>query len=348
MDDPQTAFSSRDVSHVKGAACCQAAAIAFLIAALLGGATAPAAEPPLVLESKIPLGAVNGRIDHLAVDVGGERLFVAELGNDSVGVVDLKAGRLLQTLGGLAEPQGVGYVAALDTLVVASAGDGSLRAFTGAELQPAWRLDFGDDADNIRVDAGAGLVFMGYGGGAIAVIDPRRRAKLAEIALKAHPEAFVLEPGGQRLFVNVPSAREIAIIDRAQGRQVAAWPVRDAAQNFPIAFDAAARRVLTVFRQPPRLAAYAEDGTALAKVATCGDADDVFVDARRGRVYVSCGEGAVDVFERRDAGYDRIGRIATMTGARTSLFVPELDRLYLAVRATAAAPAAIWVLRPAP
>src|SRR5690242_12400216 len=84
------------------------------------GSARAADSPPLVIESKIPLGEVRGRIDHLGVDLGRHRLYVAELGNDSIGVVDLEAGRVLQTLRGLQEPQGIGYEAQTDTLYVAN------------------------------------------------------------------------------------------------------------------------------------------------------------------------------------------------------------------------------------
>ena len=116
-----------------------------------------------------------------------------------------------------------------------------------------------------------------------------------------------------------------------------------------MAIDRDMHRVLVVFRSPPTLMALSsQDGHVVAKTATCGDADDVFVDARRRRVYVSCGEGVVDVFAAEAAGYRRLARVPTVPGARTSLFVPELDRLFVAVRARSSEPAAIWVFRPAP
>jgi hypothetical protein len=152
---------------------------------------APAtAEPPvpLVLEQKIPLGKVSGRIDHLALDLERHRLFVAELGNNSVGVVDLDAGRLVRNLSGFKRPQGVAYVKSTDTLYVSNAGDGSVQLFQGPDLVAAGRIDLGDDADNIRVDQNGNKVFVGYGGGALAIIDPSRRAKVADIALPAHPD----------------------------------------------------------------------------------------------------------------------------------------------------------------
>jgi len=116
-----------------------------------------------------------------------------------------------------------------------------------------------------------------------------------------------------------------------------------------MAIDAGAHRVLVVFRSPPTLAAFANpDGSVVARAATCGDADDVFVDAKRRRVYVSCGDGVVDVFEQTEAGYRRLAQIPTVSGARTSLFVPGLDRLFVAARAGSGEPAAIWVFRPVP
>ncbi len=200
----------------------------------------------------------------------------------------------------------------------------------------------------MRVDEQRHHVLVGYGKGGLAVIDPVTRSKTGDIRLDGHPESFQIDETGNRVFVNVPDAGEIAIVDLASGAS-RSLPVRDARANFPMAVDRAARRVLVVFRDPPVLMALSgEDGHVQAKVPTCGDADDVFVDAKRRRAYVSCGEGAVDVFEAGEAGYRHLVRVPTASGARTSLFVPELDRLYVAVRARWHQPAAIWVFRPAP
>ena len=116
-----------------------------------------------------------------------------------------------------------------------------------------------------------------------------------------------------------------------------------------MAVDAAERRLFVSFRDPARLMVYGtEAGKLETRRDTCSDADDIFVDARRQRVYVSCGEGRIDVFTRAGSGYEHIAGIPTIKGARTSLFVPATDRLYLAVRATGTEPAAIWVFRPSP
>ena len=125
-----------------------------LAASLMWSATAMAqtAGTPLSLEGKIPLGAVSGRIDHLGIDERRQRLFVAEFGNNSLGVVDLAAGKVMRTIGGLSEPQGVAYVPFADSVYVANGGDGSVRVLRGEDLAPLGRIELGDDADNVRVE----------------------------------------------------------------------------------------------------------------------------------------------------------------------------------------------------
>jgi YVTN family beta-propeller protein len=326
------------------------AVLALLAFGLAAGLPAEAAEePPLRLEAKIPLGQVAGRIDHLAIDPGRRRLFVAELGNNSVGVVDLEAQKLIATIAGLAEPQGVGYEASTDMLYVANAADGSVRMFQGAGFAPSGKIELGNDADNVRVDVGSRKVFVGYGHGALAIIDPAQRGKIGDIPLPAHPEGFQLASSGSRIFVNLPDARQIANVDTAAGKVAASWPLTGIGANFPMAIDDSGERVLVVARSPAKLVAFAMgDGSIVAQTDSCRDADDVFVDVKRSRVYASCGDGHIDVFEPRDRGYARVARIPTAPGARTSFFSPDRDRLYLAVRATSGEPASIWVFRPIP
>ncbi len=324
------------------------ASVAIAALAMLCSVSGHAADDGLELETKMPLGEVRGRIDHFAVDAGRQRLFVAELGNDTVGVIDLKSRKLVQTIAGLSEPQGVGYVPSTDTLYVANAGDGSVRLFQGSDYTPSGRIELGDDADNIRVDAQSNRVFIGYGKGGIAVIDPATRAKVADIALKAHPEGFQIDRVAGRLYANVPDDRHIAVVDIGAAKQIGSWMLRDARSNFPMAFDDATKQVVAGFRRPSRLIAFAPDGARAAFLDICDDTDDVFLDAKRRRFYVSCGGGFLDVVGRSGEGFKRLGRIPTISGARTSFFYPEIDRLFVAIRATGREPAAIWVYRPTP
>jgi DNA-binding beta-propeller fold protein YncE len=316
-----------------------------LIAAglMLGAVRCADAAAPLELETRIPLGEVVGRIDHLAIDVARRRLFVAELGNNSVDVVDLETAKPLKRLVGFQEPQGIGYSARAQTLLVASAGTGIVQMFRGPEFAPVGKIALGSDADNVRV--AGDLAYVGYGDGAIAVIDAVRYKKIADIALPVHPEGFVLDADLRRLFVNLPDARRIAIADLATNKVTSRIATAGRGANFALSIDA--QRLLVVFRNPPQLVAYAaRDGAERFASDVCNDADDVFVDARRGRAYVSCGDGYVDAFALHDETLERIAHLRTARGARTSLFVPELDRLFVAVRAAGGQPAALWVYKP--
>jgi hypothetical protein len=318
------------------------------IAVGLSAATAWSAEPALVLEGKIALGKVSGRIDHLSVDLQRQRLFVAELGNDTVGMVDLRT-VAARTLDGFREPQGIGYARATDEVYVANAGDGSVRILAGGDLASKGRIELGDDADNVRIDASASRVFVGYGKGALAVIDAPSYRKVSDIPLKGHPESFQLDPATGRAFVNVPDAGHVAVVDIASAKQVASWQVPGLRANFPMAIDNDGGQVFVAFRRPAKLVMFAgRDGAVMNTLDLCDDSDDVFFDVRRHRLYASCGSGAVDVLERGPQGWAHKERIPTVSGARTSLFVPELDRLYVAVRASGREPAAVWVFRPAP
>ena len=314
-----------------------------------GGIAAQTAMPePLQLERKIALGNVSGRIDHMAVDLAHHRLFVAELGNDTVGVVDLDAQKVVQRLSGLKEPQGVGYVQASGSLYVANGGDGSVRVFHGSEYTPAGRIDLGADADNIRVDLPGNRLLVGYGRGGIGVIELRRNNKLESFPLKAHPEGFQFDAGSRQIFVNLPNNRAIAVVDATTGAQRATWSMPHGA-NFPMALDPDRQRVLAVFRSPPKFAAFDwQTGALVSEADTCGDADDVFLDSKRQRVYVICGAGFIDVLRADDAKYSRLAKITTIAGARTGLFVSDMDRLFVAARAQSGQPASIWVYRTAP
>lgn len=303
---------------------------------------------PLQLEAKILLGDVRGRIDHMAIDLKRQRLFVAELGNDSVGVVDLANRSLVRTITGLNEPQGVGYEPSTDTLYVANARDGSVKLFDGNAYKATGKIDLGSDADNVRVDVVAGRVVIGHGQGGLAMIDPSSRSKIQNVALKAHPESFQIDANTGRIFVNLPDAHAVAVVDEKSGNAVASWPM-DKGGNFAMALDRDRDRVLVAFRRPPELAVFSmANGKSLWKAETCGDVDDLFVDPKRARIYASCGAGFIDVFEAAGTSYRHLSRVPTSAGARTSFYAPELDRLLVAVRAGAAGPAAIWVFKPMP
>jgi hypothetical protein len=190
-----------------------------------------------------------------------------------------------------------------------------------------------DDADNVRRDARTSSIYVGYGDGALAFIDPRSWKVTSKVKLSAHPESFQLEPAGSRIFVNLPDAKKVGVVDREARKLVAEWPMEKFRANFPMAVDELNRRVFIGCRQPARLAVLdAGNGRMVSDLGVSGDTDDLFYDPRLKRIYVSCGEGFIDVVEQQSPDvYARLERIPTSRGARTSFFSPELREFYLAV-----------------
>jgi DNA-binding beta-propeller fold protein YncE len=307
-------------------------ALPICVAILAFAAISRGADDLLKHVKTIPLDAVEGRLDHMSVSPDGRRLFIAALGNNSVEVVDVSGGIRAGSIGNIREPQGVLYIPESKKLAVASGGDGKVDIYTDS-LQLLGTVHDLDDADNMRYDPRAKLLYLGYGSGALAVINPDKPAKIADIKLDGHPEAFQLETHGPRIFVNVPTARHIAVVDREKNAVIARWPVKDAEDNFPMALDEPNHRLFLACRKPGKLLVLETDnGKTAAALDCCGDADDVFFDWSAKRIYVSGGEGCISIFEQTDADHYRpLGRIPTAPGARTSLFVPEPSVLYLAV-----------------
>ena len=316
--------------------------------ALLGvkSTTCAEATPPLMLEATVALPNTSGRIDHLAVDLSRKHLFVAELGNGSVDVVDLATNRVLRRIAELKQPQGVVYAASADRLAIASAGDGTVRLFTADTFEPAGVIALGDDADNARPGPDGNDIVVGFGKGGLAVIDPARGVVRTKIQLAAHPEGFQLTSGG-RAYVNVPDAGGIEVVDLKAGKPITKWTFSGMSDNFPLALGEPGI-VAVAFRGPPRSVRIDQaTGREISRNNVCGDADDVFFDAQRQRYYISCGAGAVDVFQMAGNAVQALPPVATSGGARTSLFVPELDHLFVAVRAgLLGSDAAIQVMRP--
>ena len=216
----------------------------------------------------------------------------------------------------LKEPQGIAYLPSTDSVYVANGGDGSLTVFD-PEFSRISSIPLGDDADNLRVDPVSQHLFVGYGKG-LAEVDPASGKIVADVALPGHPEGFQLKNGGSQIFINVPDAQEIAVVDRDADKVVAHWRLSGAGANFPMALDPNARELVSVFRSPPRIGVFAESAGPKRLVSRrAGDADDVFVDAKRQRLYVVCGEGAIDIFSRERGTYQPLESVPTVAGART-------------------------------
>jgi DNA-binding beta-propeller fold protein YncE len=296
---------------------------------------------------------VKGRIDHFSVDVKGQRLFMAGVGNHTLEVIDLQSGKRVRTISDLAEPQGVYYDAATNHLYVACGLDGVTKIYDGTSFALLGTVKFPDDADNIRYDARSKSVIVGYAGakelrkreegtGGLGFIDSTTRKQTRTIIIDAHPESFRLEEKGTRLFVNVPDKKEIEVVDVEKGTILARWPL-SARNNFPMALDEAHHRLFVGCWTPARLIVFdTETGKEVASLELgekgvvnpkiVGITDDLFYDAARSRVYVLNALGSIDVFQQEDPDhYDLIASVPTPPDSKTGLFVPDLGKLFVGV-----------------
>jgi WD40 repeat protein len=306
--------------------------IAFLFNLMVVASMGRAAEP-LRLVRTIPVANVVGRIDHLAADTDGHRLFIAALGNNSVEVIDLRAGKVVESVGMLHEPQGVAFLKDAGIIAVASGDDGTCRLFDSKTLRLHKTIDLKSDADNVRFDPRENRLYVGFGKGAIATIDMSSKERVVDIKLSGHPESFQLETKGSRLFVNVPEARLVTVIDRKREKIEATWQVSEAQANFPMALDEASHRLFIGCRSPAKVLVYdTESGKVLSNFPTVGDTDDLFYDSQVRRLYVCGGEGFIFVHQKENGDrFTQLAKIPTAAGARTALFVPTMSRLFVAV-----------------
>ncbi len=300
---------------------------------------------PLKLLQRIPMPGVAGRIDHLSIDLKGHRLFVSALGNNTVEVIDLASGKVVHTIRGMREPQGVFYVPSSDKLFVANGGTGIVKVLDGRTYKLLATVRFPSDADDIRYDRANQRVFVGYGTGGIGVLDAMTGKALGTIKLRGHAEAFEVESGGARIYVNVPTAEEIAVADWNSRSVIERWPMRRYRDNFPMGFDQAHHRLFVACRRPAVLLVLdPQSGRILAHLPVTRDADDLYYDASNHRIYLSGGQGEITVVGQTDADHYRLlANIPTAPGARTSLLVPQLKRFFLAVPSRGAHAAEIRV-----
>ena len=302
---------------------------------------------PLQLEEQIPVPGVAGRLDHFTADAKRRRLFVSALGNNTVEVIDVFAGKVIQSIKGLAQPQGPLYVPDVDKLYVANAEDGKVRVYDGATYALRKTIDFGKDPDNMRYDEASNTVFVGFGedDGGIAMIDPKTDERVGQVyKTEGHPESFQVEASGGRIFVNVPDAGFVVESINRKSGEVTKWPLKGLRGNYAMALNEQDQRLFTITRKPPMMVVLnTETGNEVARMRAAGECDDVFFDASRKRIYVIGAEGFVSVFQQNDPDhYDLLANVQSQVGIRTGYFFVKRDRFYVGVPAKGSEPAQVW------
>lgn len=305
---------------------------------------------PLVLTGAIPLPNVKGRIDHFGFDPTHNRLFVSALGNNTEEIIGISAQTVIHTISEVPTPQGVVYSPETNKLFVGS-DDGKLYIYDGTTFDLITSIDFGDDVDNLRYDAAEKRVYVGYGdekAGAIGMLDAATNKRLdEEFKLGAHPESFQLATADPNIYVNLPDLKQIAVVNR-KTHSITRWPLTFES-NFPMALDEPHHRLFVATRTPPRLAVFdTGSGRLVTAVPAVQDADDLYYDPTRKRVYIPGGEGYISVFRQDDTDhYKLVAKVHSAIGARTAGYFGKgrkgFDRFYLAVPARVDHGAEVWI-----
>ena len=334
---------------------CGFSLVAILIAALTAQvcgqkSSAHPSAVPLVLTGAVPLPNVKGRLDHFGFDPTHNRLFVSALGNNTEEIVGISAQAVIHSISGVPTPQGVVYSEETNKLFVGS-DKGKLYIYDGTTFDLITSIDFGDDVDNLRYEAAEKRVYVGYGDektGAIGMVDAATNKRLdEEFKVGAHPESFQLAGSGPNIYVNLPDLKQIAVVNRST-HSITRWPL-DFESNFPMALDEADHRLFVATRTPPRLAVLdTNSGRMVAALPAVQDADDLYYDSARKRLYIPGGEGYISVFQQDDANhYKLLAKVHSAIGARTAGYFGKgrkgFDRFYLAVPARADHGAEVWI-----
>lgn len=311
--------------------------LALILLCALSSAAQP--KPPLTLKQAIPLPKVTGRFDHLAIDLGGDRLFIAATGDHAVEVIGLKTGKVLQSIDGLGKPHGLAWDAATGSLYVSDGSLGELRVYKGTPFALAGTIKLSGDADDMAYDAARQLLFVGHGGkdaanpARIAIVNTGDFSVTANVPVDMHPEGLAVDPKSGRVFANLADAGAVVAIDTHARSIAAQWKLTAAEDNVPLAFDAQHRLLYLACRTPGTLIALdAATGKEVASLPAAAGADDLFYDPTLSRIYLIGGSGEVDAYQVDEAkALHPLAVLHTVAGAKTGLFVPAQKLLYLGV-----------------
>jgi hypothetical protein len=326
----------------------------------LGAQTARSQDKaPLRRVQTIPMPGVLGRLDHLGGDIEGGRLFAAALGDrqNTIEVIDLKLGKRISSIRGQSMPQGVFYSADFKKVFVANGKDGTVKIFSGDNFKLLDSLSIGGNADHVGYDQVTKDLYVGAGipslrTGALAIIDTQTNKQIGSIPTESRPGGIRIERSGPRIFVTLGGVSKVGVVDREKRQVMATWPLTGVPSVVALALDETHHRLFGGSRNPPMLIVLdTESGKQIAQLEGVEGIDDLWYDVERDRIYASGGRGApagfVYVYQQNAAGrYELMAKVPTRANAQTSIWVPQLNRLYVSASANDGEEAAILIFEP--
>lgn len=308
-------------------------------------ASAPAvkmttSEIPLRLSGRTELPGYTGDFDHFAVDVKGNRLFLAAEDHGTLEVFDLASGTHLKTISGVETPHAILYLADKNRLIVTDSGSGFSKVLDATTYKVVDSIKLAPGADSMVYDADGKQMYIVTGGkngnmkeSFLAKVDPASGKQSGELKFDTDKvEAMAVERNGKRLFINVTGENKISVIDKEKFQVVDTWTVKDGGMNAAMAFDEKNQRLFVVTRKPFRLLVVnAKTGVTIASFAAPDRTNEAIFDSVNRRIYLA-GDDFIAVFQQKDADYyQELPHVPTAKGAKTAIFVPELNRVYAAV-----------------
>jgi DNA-binding beta-propeller fold protein YncE len=260
------------------------------------------------------------------VNLKDQVVYIAALGNNTLEVVSLAEGKVLHSIAGLDEPQGVCYIPQTKEIFVANGGSGDCYFYNAADYKKIATIHLSSDADDVRYDSTSQKIYVAYGSGGIAIIDAGNHHEVGNINLPSHPEGFQVDKRNGLLYINLPNTGVIGVADIGKLKLVSEWNKNYRQGNFPMALDSGGNKLFIGYRHPATLVVMdTKTGKRVAEEKLTNDTDDLFYDAANNRVYASCGGGYLNIFQLQGTGhYQQIANIPTRSGARTSLLIPPL------------------------
>jgi DNA-binding beta-propeller fold protein YncE len=331
-------------------------ALIVTMAGLLAAACLPAAafaeREPLRLLGRTEVPGFDGDFDHFAVDVKGNRLFLAGEEKGTLEVFDLASGRHLKTIPGFEEPHAIHYMPDTNRLIVTNSGDGMTKVLDGKTYAITGTIPLTPGADVMGYDPSTGRAWIVTGGKnastkmkhtIVSEIDPASGRRLGDLTFDTDfTEGIAAEQKGNRLFINVAGKHYVAVVDKRTRKVIGTWPIKEGENNAPIGLDEEHKRLFVVTRKPFKLVVLDTDtGKSVASFEAPKRTNELLFDKANHRIYLA-GDDYVAVFRQKDPDhYDEVARVKSDVGAKTAFLVPELNRLYVAVAGKSPVKAAV-------